>query len=824
LKTLNRIWNKIRPNLVERGIADVPEDLPKDVSKWAVLPDWCELLEKYPHNGRNVFEWLDTWLPKEGHVFRDGAMTLRRRSDRDIARTKQNGQGLNDPTPAFTFHGNRMDFDHIKALAVAKVNEARTKGLYPNDDFADLDLESLDKWRSVLGGRAGTYVFAESSILYTGMTPHQETGEPVPWDVFWNSWNSSMDDQFPGWRNGSLIRPAHLFVGIGNSPGVRIQNSDGAAGYPYSNTDSDKLRKWINRPKFKGRPTKGVVFPHALRSVTEWIEAGMPMTGKLYERMAQPATLAFRGDRAVDLDIRALASRGGLQQYHESADRLAAMMPSRSVIIVPTCQILAQSTWAQPLGDYIAGNATKGFDWVDPWFSSDRLDQLRRADLAQASDKPVALVGADASGWDRDVTSQMHAGEAAWYCAVTPEQVTSLVVHADLPIDVGDEWVASMLAATAGGERVMEKVTGIRNDGVEVTIDAEVYQLSYNYHEFVCKVTTMVNDAPIAWADYEVDAVGVEHELSGSGLTSLKNMSIVSNGGRRSGDGATGIGNSWSNIVITDAAAAMSQDPQYSGLIARRATMQGEQPGGSYSIVDALARGDDLAVLIRMDKPGIPSVNVASGITSVGLRANAAKQEASDIPGKPVAGFANVLITEEYMGKLIGRSLQRYMVQESTGLDKDALDVMREEIGDLDLELGLMTTTGTAKSRLAPLAGFPLLDQHPLASWAVQLGVDNDKYRLSYLTAESFDDDGNFTDEGKELLARAKEVEAKAQARLRARRENVSVDLEALKEVYLEATVHDLIETHALAPGYKPELAQEPTDNLKKFKDLVRSH
>jgi hypothetical protein len=417
----------------------------------------------------------------------------------------------------------------------------------------------------------------------------------------------------------------------------------------------------------------------------------------------------------------------------------------------------------------------------------------------------------------------MHAGETAWYCALFPEEVSLVVADAGLPLDVGDEWIAQVLGSVAEGEEVEESVVGIRNDGVEVTQTAKLSTISFNFHEFICKIMSMVNDAPIAWADYEVDAQGTDFTIDAA-LPRLSGT-IVSNGGRRSGDAATGIGNSWSNLVITDAGAEMSQDPGLAKMIRRRCANQGETPGGPYDVTDVIGRGDDLAVVVELLKGGlVPSQCVATGIISCGLRANASKQEASDIPGKPVAGFANVLITETYMGKLAGRTVQRYMVQESSGLDKDALDVMREEIGDLELELGLMTTTGTAKSRLAPLAGFPLLDKHPIASWAAKLGVHNDRYRLAYMTPESIDGDGLITDEGREMLARAKVVEAKAQARLRARRENVSVDIEILKEAYLEATIHDLIEEHALVDGFNPTEKMEEFDNLKAFKDMVQSH
>lgn len=822
LGLLNKLWDRIRPDLVQRGIVEVPTDLPSDLSKWAVLPDWVQKMVDHPFKGRNVFEWMDSWVPKGGTDFRGGAMTLRRNKDRSIARLKQFGQGMNDPRPAYTFHGDRMDFQGTKDRLVALQRKVSAANAYPDKDIEALDLESMDKWHSVLGGRCGSYVFAESSILFSGMTPHQETAAPIPWDVFWDSWRIAMDTQFPEAADRPPLQSKHLYVGVGQSLGIRIQNKEGAAGYPYSNMDLSQIQDALDKPKFKGRPNKGKVFQHAFGEAVKWLEAGMPMTGPLYDAMAQPATLTFRGDRAVSLDVRAMGVRGPQAKYHDAADQCAAINPSRSVIIVPTIQVLLQSLWAQPLGDHIAGSATPAFDWVDPWHSSNRLDELRRLDLSQGGQHPRASVGVDASGWDRDVTSQMHAGEAAWYCAMFPKEADLLYIDSPLPVVVGNEWVSDRLSSLQVGEEIKEEVTMMVDDGSTRVGFVTCRRVQFDYHDMICKVTTLVNDAPIAWADYEVDAPGERFSLAGAG-PAFKDLSIVSNGGRRSGDGATGIGNSWSNVVITHAYCKMSQEPRFRKLIERRARLQGEAVGSPMILVDLLTRGDDEVIIIEQPQGGVPSESAASGICSVGLRANAKKQEASDVPGKPVFGFANVHVTENYMGKLMGRSMQRFMVQESMGLDAAALDLILEERGELELEAGLMTTTATAKSRLAPLAGYPLMDRHPAALEAIQIAVHHDKYRLSYIDESSFDSSGTITEEGKDLIAKAKQVEAKVQAKLRARRENVSVDLEALKEVYLAASVHDIIEEVALVDDYKPDtsLLLEGVTNSDLFRELT---
>ena len=550
MKILQRLWSKIRPSLVKRGIVEVPEDVPSDVGKWAVMPDWLEKFEAHPIKGRNVFEWLDSWVPDKGVTFRNGAMTLRRLKAHETARLKQFGQGMNDPRPAFTFHGNRIDLDAFKDRLVSECNRAKAAGRYPNNALFDLDMESLEKWDSWMGGRCGTYVLAESSILFHGMTPHQESASPIPVDVFWDSWRFALQREFPSAVEAPPLKPKHFFVSVGYGPGMRINNKKGATGYPFPNKTPDEIREILGRPKFSGRPTKGVVFNSQMTHLTNWIVAGMPMRGELYSHVAQPATLTFRGDRAVDRNIRALGVRGPQAEYHEAADQLAAILPGRSVIIVPTVLVLAQSTWAQPLGDHIADVAAPGFDWVDPDHTMERLSEIRRTDLTQAGEGKVASVGADASGWDRDVTGQMHVGEAAWYCKMFPKNARLLHVDSDLPIEVDDAWVAEQLGKLQDGEETTLEVTQMVDDGSTRVGPVKVRSISFDYHEFICKVMTMVNDAPIRWANYEVDGPGQEFSLAGAD-PEFKGLSIYSNGGRRSGDAATGIGNSWSNLVVS---------------------------------------------------------------------------------------------------------------------------------------------------------------------------------------------------------------------------------------------------------------------------------
>ena len=808
---VDQLWKRIANGLP--GDFD-PDQTPKDCGKWATLPGWLDLMVKHPHTERNFFTWMDKAVGKKGVTLNSGALRVRKMRDYSMARMRQFGSGVNVPKPAFTFHGERLPYRDVRDLAMKWIRTAD----YPDPEVRTLDMESIDSWFSVQGSRCSTYIFAESTMLFHGCSPQQETPFPIPHDVFEQAWTTVLDREFPRLKDGK-IRPKEMFVGTGPSGGVRIQKKDAAAGWPYVNMSTEEFQDYAGRPKFKGRINKGAAFPSAYRDLVKWVREGMPMSGPLYKRLAQPATLAYRGDREVSLELLAAANRGPEVQYHAAQDQLAALFPGRSVIIVPTILILAQSMWAQPLGDHIGSTAPPGFDWADPAVTSQRLDELRRQDLAKTGSTPIECGGADASGWDRDVTGQDHAGETAWYLAVSPEEVRLLHVDSELPIDVDDEWVRARKEELSDGEYREYEVTGIATDGSERLTTVKASPVSFNFHEFIVKIMTMINDAPVTWADYEADSTGVICTLPGTDHHDMK--CIVSNGGRRSGDAATGIGNSWSNLVKLESMSLMSRDPKLLALLGKRAAIAGEEPPRPFLVVDALTRGDDSAVLIELPSGGHFSTCLAGGYSGVGMRANAKKQESSDIAGKPVFAFANILVTANYIGKLLGRSLKRFMVQETAGVSMEMLQAVRDVGNESEFSDIMVATTSTAKSRLAPLAGFPLMSVHPAASQVVDWAVDNDEHRLAYVTDNSLDENGVLTDDAKEATQKAREVEARVQGRLAAARSNTPGIEDSTKDAYYDANIHALVLERAFSPSYSAPLKMKRYDANLEFRELV---
>lgn len=820
---LNRLWEKLRPEILRRfPDDDVPESVPKDIQKWAILPDWLELMEKHPHKFKNVFDWLDKAIPRSGWSFR-GVATVKRRPELKEARRRQGGTGVNMPRPAFTFHGERLPYTGAQQFARRLVNEAITRGLYTDADIQELDRESLDSWNSVQGGQCSTYVIAEASTLFHGTTPQQDSHAPIPHDIAQKAWEMMMEQQFPAFyqQPTHYLEPKNLCVTVGDQRGIFLGNRQGAAGYPYTNMQRSEVAEAVGRDSVDGvRISKGLVLQHALRVGFDWIQAGMPMRGELYEAVSQPATIAYRGDREVDITTRKWASRGPDQRYNSTAEQLAAIFPSRSVIIVPTVLVLLQSMWAQPMGAYVNDAATPGYDWVDPYHTSVRLDEIRTGDLSQADTRgPSASVGADASGWDRDVTGQDHALATATYLSLFPEEVELVYIDAPLPVDVEDSFMARLKADQSGGKVSQLELTGVDEAGGEHIVQATSQNVKFNFHELICKVMTMVNDSPVCWADYEVDAPGILQQVPNIGYGPTRR--IVSNGGQRSGDAITGLQNSTINLVLSIAASLMSFDPSLTKMVARRASRLDTGPLIKHYVADDFARGDDRATLIVLPEGGVPSEAIANGLAALGRRANAKKQEASDVPGTPVFGFANIHVTQTYMGKLIGRSFKRFHIQESPGIPIETLDMLRQEGNDTGFEDSLVVTTLTARARLAPLHGYPFLSLHPSAKLLTEYGINNDKYRLSYIVPAAVLQDGSLSEEALLATQRAVDKEAAVQARLQARRSNTAIDLDNLEEVWKDNSIHATVEEVAFSKDYRPRFKQPKVDNPALFQEAV---
>jgi len=627
-----------------------------------------------------------------------------------------------------------------------------------------------------------------------------------------------MEANFPSLlSNPGTYKPKHLFWSTQIGGGYVISTRDAAAGGPYSWLDLEGKRFRARRPKKQGRFTKADVQRAEMQILVKWVKEGMPMTGDLAALLKLPATPTFRGDREVPLSLRRWATQ---------VPQLAALLPSRSVIIVPAILTFAQMIYAQAIGDVITGQAPPEYDWVDAGVTKQRLEEIRSQDVAQtAGDRLV--VGADCSTWDRDVTGQDHLYEAMTYCHFFPEEVTLLYVDSPAALDVDEEWAQRTLDNLNPGQTRVEEVPIIGSDGSRRTSEVTVEAITFNMHEFIFKTMTLINSSGVAMGSH------VFHQTPdrfyapdvGTGHVSQSRF-LESNGGRRSGDAITGYGNNDTNLRVLRSGIKMLSTPDAKADVLRRLAASSISPDDIGAKLctgkpflwaeDLFARGDDLIGVFR-GKPGVNiPLAVAAAYSVVSRRANPSKQESSGIPGSPSASFANIHMTTDYLGKLASRNWKRFFVQESAGVSLETLSAVQEENDTEERDI-LIATTLTALARLAPLSGFPVMDKHPAIEDLVEFAVHNDEYRLAYVDDSSLTKDGNLDIEAaKSRLDRMIQVMSRAQARILSRRGG-SVVPEDVVEEFATNDIHNLVANEALRSDYKPTRLVTRVNNRELF-------
>lgn len=809
---LNRLWPKVREDiLAEFPDDEVPVEVPKSLTKFTPYGEMIELMDKYPVKSKRFFEWAaDTPLKLDGV-----------RIERVLPQLaiNQTSLGVADPKPAWTFHGRFIPFEEARRVLTEAINK-EAKNFDPH--ILEKERDGMEDWSSVLGGKNPWFIFADLMALFHGRTYHQDSDTPIPWDIFVSAWYESMKENFPRvLENPGLYSPRHLFLSTASSGGILLSNNQGAAGSPYSFLDLEGKRLRSGRPKKQGRFTKLDVARSELQILVKWIKEGMPMTGDTYDLINLPATPTFRGDREVPLNLR---------KWAHKVPSLAALLPSRSIIIVPAVQTLAQMTYSQTIGEYVTGQAPKEFDWVDANHTKLAMESIRSIDISQSDvdEWPTYTVGADCSTWDRDVTGQEHCMQTLTMLHFFPERVRLLYVDSPAPLDVDQDWIDVMLSRLEVDEVIKTEVPIVGTDGSTRTQEVTVEVLEFDFHDFICKTMSMINSSSMAMGSmvcstkptkYYIPQVNTGHVTRGRFITA--------NGGRRSGDAYTGYGNTDGNVQVIRAGMKMLSDPDSRDLVLRRLARQGitektlnVKIGSGKDVIRSsylFARGDDLIGAFQVPPGTDPLQLVAAAYVAVGKRANPKKQESSGVPRHPQASFANIHLTSTYLGKLASRNWKRFMVQESPGVSMETLTAVQEENSSDEKDI-LVATTLTALARLAPLSGFPLMDQNPVIPHLTKFAVHNDEYRLAFITPNAENDGKLNLVAARDRLTEMISVMARAQARIMARKGGAPATTDMVEE-FERSDIHNLIMQTALVPDYSPTHAVPRVDNKQRWID-----
>jgi hypothetical protein len=608
-------------------------------------------------------------------------------------------------------------------------------------------------------------------------------------------------------ESGYLL-PAHLLIGGPNAGGpagknqavVSISNSMASAGMPYPTIEPDQARKLTS----DGLPPKKYnVGREECKHLFDWLKAGHPWTGPLYDRVAQPATMWKRGDAKVSIEYLQFANAMNDAGY----PLMAMMSPGRGIVIVPYAVTALELMTVKPFQEHLA---TMDVQCIDQR-SRRHTKTVMRNIINRVLGGEVRATGADVARWDMNFYPGEFGVEAASIASMfapgpteillgcasrpalwTPEQVDFLQEN----LAVGDSMKITVQVPDSEGQ-------GTHGESVEVT------KISVNMRELIIQTIQMVNGSGLHMAGYDFNVQKRKVLVPKKLLTWKENTPheddkdyvIYVHGCRRSGSGGTSRDNSRHNLQ--GYAGAMHQlistrDPS-KGLVAKRAALVGlptpTKVEGSIESLVRLVRGDDKVIAdnLRVWSKGTEWTHdmIVSLVYSIfGRYGNAAKQRTGDW-NRPDLEFAAEYYDEFFTGGVTEpeRSLTRSITQESSTDVAELRPQADHEFDAKRVDLGLVADTLSAKSRIAPQRGSerpnsPMGSPTPGNEELIRLIAQMDKHGLVY---------GN-TDLTVEELGSMIESEALRYAGREARKHNMDekLILELIDE-WKEAELHALL-------------------------------
>jgi len=800
------LWTRIRKEIIELFPADegiVPNEIPKSLKKWNYDTWILSQMVAEPVTTFKGLDWVHNVLDKSGgsvqfmHDY--GTCTLKQDPNKRTAAIKQVNETLLQPDPVWTFLGGKTKWDEVKQQA-----EILNKSIQSNPDASPfmkrMEADALEKILTVPGGVNGLYALADIMRIPDGMLRVCDAEPIADLHTMEEAHVELMYEQFPAiaGRMG-LLEPLHLVPVIGgNTKGAVVGNRQGSYGYPFTNStreEADELLVEAGGKRAAGRPlNKGGALCYTLSQIRKWIDADMPDSGPVFEDVLnQPSAIFHRSDRTVELMVRKWAMR---------VPALAALFPSRTVIVVDGTSVFCQATWFQPLNRLIMSSAAPGYDWVHPTHTRARMSALIEADVTQAAAGDgfeVQTIGLDASGWDRSVTGWDHAWETAFYLDLFPREFDMITCDAPDPLKDGDDVIEMLNAEFDNSARtsIRKQVTLVSTQGTEYARYVRFWRKNIDYHHFITVVMSGVNGCDLALADLTVSQpvrkFRVPDPFKERGD---QDYFITTRGGRSSGDGGTGTGNNHTNLLgmkISDTLSKRSQQDQ--PLQAARCKRMGIPYPQNITVADMFARGDDLAAVLVLPIGADGLAQGAGCLAMTGRIVNKDKQEGSGIAGIPEVGFATTYYDSVFLHgfKTALRVMLRTIFKERGGVpppsqqDKDMIDAL--DLGDISE--AMIETTLTIKARLMALWGDIVgLDAHPVR-WEITDWVqDLDKELLVYAEAA--------TSEQQFIAALTREAQRYASREAIRRGLSVS-DMQKLQDDYVEASLTTYLRQRAMA-------------------------
>ena len=799
VRTMSRLWVKVLNKAREYGldtsaVEALSEDsnYPSDLDKMARFHSMIDLLDKFDPavlGTKNVREWL-------GHVIGNGVteidgVELKIRKDWATAREKQAALFVGRAKPAFTKLSEGYDHDDLHVY-LQKLRELlrleNWKGSALKTELVDEEW-NLNKYQGFFNP---FYLACHSLAMAGGGMPWNSKPDPIPEDAVAFAADRVLYDELGFAVDHSRdMNPAHCLTS--NSSGsteyerglgvTRISNASGAAGHPY--TRIENARKLTSDGR---RPTKGNTAQEEIGHIVKWIDAGLPMSGKLFERVAQPTTMTWRGDAQVHVELLALAEA----MLRKGDPLLLWLLPGRGIAIVPGILTHLESIIADVLQWLISARGVDEWDLRTRRTTQSGMSGMISRTLVEL----LQALGLDVSTWDLNLTAQDHANDAGMMMRMTPQgEIPLLFGAASHPAQFTTQVVQELLNDLQPGESIEYGVAVPDPDtGVERTETVTVYLRMVNIHELICKTVSMVNGI-VALGDVQfkgkLHTLKIPEQIVSSDMTD-KDYHVSVRGTRRSGSKLTSLMNTCANGIVTYGGTyVLNNFRRYKSLINRHAADLGlgELVNSKAETLQSIRRGDDNVVIGRYSAStttgALDDASIGSLMMAVtGRYANAKKQETSGQAGVPRFGFASKVYDKHFPLGLTppARSTMRSITKETAGLPVSELKPL--DSGEVNMDLGLVATTLTMKARLLPQRGGPMGDETPGSAEILRRIARLDRYGLTYGNLDKSDDE----------MANLVLAEARRYAKRESLRGSLTErEVKELESDYIQADMHVLL-------------------------------
>jgi hypothetical protein len=800
LSLMTVLWQRVRSQAREAGISlqvgainfDTDE-IPKDLSKMQYFTTILETLVK--HDPSKI---VGSQGSVEPYVRQHLAPVLGMRRNRITAKVKQNALWQLKTDPNFTKLASNYNHDlTVKQFEHVRLQIAEDPAWIGNPAREELTQD----WNlyKVHGHINPLFVLGHMDAM---------NGRGMPWAPLHNGKKQTLPAPLALYTKGSeevlaelkyqgrpFLKLAHLLPGsmgataayLAGKGVVRIANNAGAAGYPYTN-DPDARSKTSDGK----RPTKANVVQEEIRHLLPWLLADCPFEGELWDRIAQPNTVWNRGDATVDVRLLALARA----LHNAGYPLLALLLPGRGIAIVATIQTLLELLFVQPFQEYLAVADIRSFDQRTRRFTQTAASAFVRMVMTGL----WRAAGIDWARWDLSMYEEEFGMEAASLMRALPQFQEILVGSASLPAMWTEDHINDLMAQLMPGESKKVSVTVPDPEGKHDWIEEVVVtKVSVDVHKLLARTVSATNGSGVSIAEFTWDndivKVPIPDEIRfGEGTVSGQaDLIIKVHGGRRSGSGFTSMMNSWLNGIVTHGAFALLREPKrYKSFIGKRAKQFGQDPiirtvvGNS---AHSMRRGDDELFAIgdryydtsNSEMPLENVVAIAGGM--IGRYGNAAKQRTGTW-GEPDLEFASKYYSVSTPRGLTDplRSIVRSLTTENRGLPQDEIRPWVDDESSIDL--GIVSDTLTAKSRIMPQRGGPQGDPTPGNENIVQLLASMDKHGLTY---------GNISISDAQLQDLIN-AEARRYGAREAGKHNLhEVDVKTLEQEYLNSDIHWLL-------------------------------